>query len=50
MYEWMDVSFKPFPFPTTKQSDPQHVQLHSRSSNEVAYDERKVADLFQPLR
>lgn len=39
----------PFPLSTKSRSDPYHVQLHSRTSTGVAYDERRVTDLFQPL-
>src|SRR5437762_13294449 len=40
---------KPFPFSTTSMSYPYHVQLQSRNSTGVAYDERRVTAFFQPL-
>jgi hypothetical protein len=49
---WWDLPLNvtlPFPFPLTSLSHPFPIQLHSRTSNGVAYDERRVTDFFQPL-
>jgi hypothetical protein len=39
----------PFLFSPTNRSNPYLIQLHSRKSNGVAYEERRVTDFFQPL-